>query len=183
MWTGFVTDQMIVCDLGTHVTSQPCVHTVGMDSESFNPDKIVTLKTVKDNKSYPKGQKVKLLPTSKKGVPLSDGETEVKIVTDRKRPQNVGVVKLIVRKGQLKNIKRVKLLAKRPNEKRATLVEEFDTKNLKANKGNLLKGRNPIRTKAVIIRITKKSKKRVTLKLNIKICAKTTTGNIMGVFL
>ena len=107
-------------------------------------------------------------------MPLSDGETEVKIVTDRKRPQNVGVVKLIVRKGQLKNIKRVKLLAKRPNEKRATLVEEFDTKNLKANKGNLLKGRNPIRTKAVIIRITKKSKKRVTLKLNIKICAKTT---------
>ena len=150
-----------------------------MDSESFNPRKIVSLKSVDDDRQYPRRDRRKLLPTSRKGVPLEDGETEIKIVTDRKRPQEVGVVRLIVRKNQIRNIKTVELLARRPGERRPTLVDEFDGKDLKDVKDNLLKGRNPIKTKLVIIRITKKRNRRVNLRINMKICVKTTTGNII----
>lgn len=166
---------MYVFASGTHVTAQPCLHTVGMDSESFNPKKIVTLKTVKDNKEYPKDIKAKLLPTSKEGVPLKDGETEVKIITDKKEAQDVGDVSVIVPKKQLRNVKKVVLLAERPNERRPTVVKEFDADDIKKLKGKLLQGRNPIKTKAIVIRVTKKTKKRVNLKVNIKICVKTTT--------
>lgn len=148
-----------------------------MESESFNPKKIVTLKSVDNNKDYPKDDKKKLLPTSKKGLPLKDGTTEVKIVADKERPQNVGEVKLIVPKKQLPNVKKVELLAQRPGEKEPTRVKEFDTEDIKDVKGNLLKGRNPIRTKAITIRVTTKKNKKVNLKVNVKICVKTTTGN------
>ena len=167
---------MTVFVLVTHVTARPCLHTVGMDSDSFNPKKIVSLKSVDDDKEYPKEDRLKLLPTARKGVPLKKGETEVKIVTDKRREQDVGVVKLIVKKEQLGNIKRVVLLAERPGEREPTVVEEYDTKDLEDVKGNLLEGKNPIKTKAVTIRITKKKNRRVNLKVNIKICVKTTTG-------
>ena len=162
------------------MTAKPCLHTVGMESESFNPKKIVSLKTVDDNKQYPRRNRIKLLPTDRKGVPLKDGETEVKIVTDRKEPQEVGVVRLIVKRSELRNIKTVELLAQRLDERKPTLVDEFDTEDLKDVKDNLLKGRNPIKTKLVIIRITKKTGQRVNLKVNVKICAKTTTVNCMS---
>ena len=165
-----------MCILVTHATAQPCLHTVGMDSKSFNPKKIVTLKSVSENKDYPKKDRRKLLPTDKNGVPLKEGETEVKIVADRKRPQEVGEVKVIVPKKQRGNVKKVELLAERPGEKEPTLVKEFDNKELQQVQGNLLKGRNPIKTKAVILRITKKKGKPVNLKVNVKVCAKTTTG-------
>ena len=149
-----------------------------MDSKSFNPKMIVTLKTVKDNKEYLKDKKAKLLPTSKEGVPLKDGETEVKIITNKKEAQEVGDVSVIVPKRQLRNVKKVVLLAERPNEREPTIVKEFDTNDIKKVKGKLLRGRNPIKTKAIVIRVTKKNKKRVNLKVNIKICVKTTTtGN------
>lgn len=149
-----------------------------MESESFNPKKIVTLKTVENNEKYPKGDKKKLLPTSRKGLPLKEGTTEVKIVADKKEPQEVGEVRLIVPKKQLPNVEKVELLAQRPGEKEPTVVKEFDTQDVKDVKGNLLKGRNPIITKAITLRVTKKKGKKVNLKVNVKICVKTTTGKL-----
>ena len=54
-------------------------------------------------------------------------------------------------------------------------MKEFNTADLKDVKGNLLKDRNPVRTKAITIRITKKKGKRVVLKVNIKICVEILT--------
>ena len=152
-----------------------------MDSETFNPKKIVSLKTLEDNEEYPKEDKEKLLPT-KEGVPLKDGTTELKIVTDENEPQEVGVVRLIVPEDELSNIEKVELLANIPGAEEPVLVKEFSPAELKDVKDNLLEGRNPIKSKEIILRITKKAKKPVNLKVNIKICVHTTTGNINIVY-
>lgn len=165
-----------LCILVTHATAQPCLHTEGMDSKSFNPKKIVTLKSVTEKKDYPEGDKVKLLPSDKSGVPLKEGESETTIVTDEKQPQEVGEVKLIVPKNELPNVEKVELLAKRPGENEPSLVKTFNDKEIQQIEGNLLKGRNPIKTTEVTIRVTKKKSKPVNLKVNIKVCVKTTTG-------
>ena len=148
-----------------------------MDSDSFDPKKIKSLKTVDDNKEYPRKDKKKLLPTDKgDGLPLKDGTTELKFVADKKEPQDVGVVSLIVSKDELPNVKKVELLAETPEGNEPAPVKTFTPEELKEVADNLLKNRNPIKTKGIILRITKKAKRPVKLKVNIKVCVHTTTG-------
>jgi hypothetical protein len=161
----------------TQVTSRACLHTLGMDSENFDAKSIVSFKTLNDNQQYPNKDFEKLLPL-KEGVALKNGTTELKILTDKNEPREVGVVSLIVKDDEIRNIEKVELLAETTTSKEPIIVKDFKSEDLKVVKENLLKGRNPILTKAIILRITKNSNKPVNLKVNIKICITTTSGKM-----
>ena len=155
-------------------TAKPCLETVGMDESTLTKDSIPTFKTTKDNKDYPEDSKKDLLPKGK-GVPLRDGETEVVFTTSKDTPQPVGEVKLPISDEEIKSIKKVQLFVTPKDKTAPVLVAEFTEETLPKFKDNLLKGKNPVLTKQVTLRIEKKPGSTVNLKVDVKVCIHTTT--------
>ena len=151
-----------------------------MEDVGFDPSQI-GLKTLENNRQYPKRKNVDLLP-GKEGLRLRRGTTEIKVpLNDNKEEvEAVGVVKLTVPKEkEVENIEEIRLYKKVPGEREPKLVKAFKKAEIPRAVGrNLLRKVGKVDANEIVVTIEKHSGggRPLRVTLDVRVCRKSTTA-------